>query len=188
MCHILPNNQLIHFCIAVQLINKTADSLHNSSSQEHNVTEAVSCSCNIQLYNPAISSILVTMYSTKTSQVNSRFSWKYWYQDQGFHGCRNDSQYLHRIPVAVVAWCCGQLWVWHMVCGRTCDGLYRFAFYLVNFGIPLGSHSEIDQIHLSSEAQCVSHHLPLVDCHKSQVATFHHWPRNRSSPKNWLMK
>ncbi len=30
--------------------------------------------------------------------------------------------------------------------------------------IPL--HSEIDHIHLSSEAQCVSHHLPLVDCHK----------------------
>ncbi len=26
-------------------------------------------------------------------------------------------------------------------------------------------HSEIDHIHLSSEAQCVSHHLPLVDCH-----------------------
>ncbi len=24
---------------------------------------------------------------------------------------------------------------------------------------------EIDQIHLSSEAQCVSHHLPPVDCH-----------------------
>ncbi len=29
--------------------------------------------------------------------------------------------------------CCGQLWVWHIVCGQTCDGLYRFAFYLVNF-------------------------------------------------------
>ncbi len=27
-----------------------------------------------------------------------------------------------------------------MVCGQTCDGLYRFAFYLVNFGIPFGSH------------------------------------------------
>ncbi len=117
--------------------------------------------------------------------------------------------------------CCGQLWLGHMVCGQTCDGLYRFAFYLVNFGIPFGSHpiksaqarhtgvhilptgihglcfgsyfsgplpqhslhhgplsrvhfgeslvirlySEIDQIHLSSEAQCVSHHLPPVDCH-----------------------
>ncbi len=53
-----------------------------------------------------------------------------------------------------------------MVCGQTCDGLYRFAFYLVSFGIPLGLYSEIDQIHLSSEAQCVSHHFPLVDCHK----------------------
>ena len=26
-------------------------------------------------------------------------------------------------------------------------------------------YSEIDQIHLSSEDQCVSHHLPPVDCH-----------------------
>ncbi len=38
------------------------------------------------------------------------------------------------------------------------------------WGVP--SHrlySEIDQIHLSSEAQCVSHHLPLVDCHILQL-------------------
>ncbi len=27
-------------------------------------------------------------------------------------------------------------------------------------------YSEIDQIHLSSEAQCVSHQLPQVDCHR----------------------
>ncbi len=26
-------------------------------------------------------------------------------------------------------------------------------------------YSEIDHIHLSSETQCVSHHLPQVDCH-----------------------
>ncbi len=37
---------------------------------------------------------------------------------------------------------------------------------LDRFGIPLG-YSEIDQIHLSSEAQCVSHHLPQVDCHNT---------------------
>ncbi len=37
--------------------------------------------------------------------------------------------------------CCGQLWVRHMVCGRTCDGLYHFVFYLVNFGIPYGSRA-----------------------------------------------
>ncbi len=36
-----------------------------------------------------------------------------------------------------------------MFCGRTCDELYHF--------------------HLSSEAQCVSHHLPLVDCHSNKV-------------------
>ena len=41
-----------------------------------------------------------------------------------------------------------------MICGQTCDGLYHFAFY-----------SEIDHIYLSIEAQCVSHHLPPVDCH-----------------------
>ncbi len=29
-----------------------------------------------------------------------------------------------------------------MICGQTCDGLYHFAFYLVNFGIPCGSHTQ----------------------------------------------
>ncbi len=58
--------------------------------------------------------------------------------------------------------CCGQLWVWHMICGQTCDGLYHFAFCLVNFW-------EIDHIHLSSEAQCVSHLYPQVDCHNKQT-------------------
>ncbi len=33
----------------------------------------------------------------------------------------------------------------------------------------LGLYSEIDHIHLSSEAQCVSHHLPLVDCHSQLI-------------------
>ncbi len=59
------------------------------------------------------------------------------------------------------ALCCGQLWVRHMICGQTCDGLYHFAFSL----IVLGLYSEIDHIHLSSEAQCVSHLYPQVDCH-----------------------
>ncbi len=45
---------------------------------------------------------------------------------------------------------CGQLWVWHIVCGLTCDGLS-----LVN-----RLYSEIDQTYLSIEAQCVSHHYP----------------------------
>ena len=34
---------------------------------------------------------------------------------------------------------CGQLWVWHIVCGQTCDGLYHFTFCLITFGIPIGS-------------------------------------------------
>ncbi len=31
--------------------------------------------------------------------------------------------------------------VWHIVCGQTCDGLYHFVFYLINFGIPYGSRT-----------------------------------------------
>ncbi len=65
--------------------------------------------------------------------------------------------------------CCGQLWVRHMICGQTCDELYHFIFCTDRFGIPLGLYSEINHIHLSSEAQRVSHHLPLVDCHKNSM-------------------
>ncbi len=64
--------------------------------------------------------------------------------------------------------CCGQLWVRHMICGQTCDRLYHFTFLIDRLGIPLG-YSEIDHIHLSSEAQCVSHHLPPVDCHSCKM-------------------
>ncbi len=35
-------------------------------------------------------------------------------------------------------------------------------------------YSEIDHIHLSSEAQCVSHHLLLVDCHILVHSTFYY--------------
>ncbi len=60
---------------------------------------------------------------------------------------------------------CGQLWVWHMVCGQTWDGLYHLVFYLVILGYlsdPSRSrlYSEIDHTYLSIEAQCVSHHYP----------------------------
>ncbi len=33
-------------------------------------------------------------------------------------------------------------------------------------------YSEIDHIHLSSEAQCVSHHLPPMDCHIHQGGSY----------------
>ncbi len=36
--------------------------------------------------------------------------------------------------------CCGQLWVRHMICGQTCDGLYHFTFYLIGLGYPLDSN------------------------------------------------
>ncbi len=53
--------------------------------------------------------------------------------------------------------CCGQLWVRHVFCGRACDELYHFPLY-----------SEIDHIHLSSEASVsaiiypggLPHHTP----------------------------
>ncbi len=51
----------------------------------------------------------------------------------------------------------------------------------VHFGesLVVRLYSEIDQIHLSSEAQCVSHHLPPVDCHNQfelSVYTTEHVP------------
>ena len=45
---------------------------------------------------------------------------------------------------------------------KTCDGLCHFIFSIDRVGIP---YSEIDQIHLSIEAQCVTTLLPLGDCH-----------------------
>ncbi len=44
----------------------------------------------------------------------------------------------------------------------------------VHFGesLVIRLYSEIDQIHLSSEAQCVSHHLPQVDCHSLYINIF----------------
>ena len=41
---------------------------------------------------------------------------------------RCDFKYIHEGK------CCGQLWVWHIVCGQTCDGLYHFVFCLVILG------------------------------------------------------
>ncbi len=44
----------------------------------------------------------------------------------------------------------------------------------VHFGesLVIRLYSEIDHIHLSSEAQCVSHHLPQLDCHKNCQVDF----------------
>ncbi len=44
----------------------------------------------------------------------------------------------------------------------------------VHFGesLVVRLYSEIDQIHLSSEAHCVSHHLPQVDCHTHDEALY----------------
>ncbi len=74
--------------------------------------------------------------------------------------------FICHCPHGYNAWpagCCGQLWVWHMVCGQTCESLI------------VRLYSEIDQIHLSSEAQCASHHLPPVDCHKYKYYVFCHY-------------
>ncbi len=45
---------------------------------------------------------------------------------------------------------------------KTCAGLYHFGESLV-----IRFHSEIDQINLSTVAQCVTTLLPLGDCHSS---------------------
>ncbi len=64
--------------------------------------------------------------------------------------------YLITSPCLILPYC-GQLWVWHMICDQTCDGLYHFAFYLVNFGIPtFGSlvvrlYSEIDHTYILAQ-------------------------------------
>ena len=53
---------------------------------------------------------------------------------------------------------------------RACDGLYHFIFSIDRVGKPFGLYSGIDHLHLSIEAQCVSHLLPLGDhgdCHNS---------------------
>ena len=55
--------------------------------------------------------------------------------------CNGLWELLRMEAISISHQCCGQLWVWHIVCGQTCDGLYHFVFYLINFGIPLGSHT-----------------------------------------------
>ncbi len=52
---------------------------------------------------------------------------------------------------------------------KTCDGLYHFIFSIDSVGFqPVLWTFEIDQIHLSIEAQCVTTLLPLGDCHNNQ--------------------
>ena len=64
-----------------------------------------------------------------------------------------------------------------------CDGLCNltkimdrleapFGFQLKNQALETGVrfYSEIDQIHLSNEAQCVTARLPLCDCHNECTA------------------
>ncbi len=58
--------------------------------------------------------------------------------------------------------CCGQLWVRHMFCGR--DLWWIIPLHIFHWScwdtLVFRLHSEIDHIHLSSEAQCDSHQLP----------------------------
>ncbi len=58
-----------------------------------------------------------------------------------------------------------------------------------NQHLPMISESEIDHIHLSSEAQCVSHLYPQVDCHKNndQLITRGIW-KGRSEVLRWTAK
>ncbi len=73
-----------------------------------------------------------------------------------------------QVPVPVPAY--GSTWVvlWLLFC-RSAPSTFPVTWSTLKGPfrlVPsLRLYSEIDHIHLSSEAQCVSHHLPLVDCH-----------------------
>ncbi len=63
----------------------------------------------------------------------------------------------------VVLWLC-------FACPLPLRSLLHGPLSRVHFGesLVVRLYSEIDQIHLSSEAQCVCHHLPQVDCHRNR--------------------
>ncbi len=76
----------------------------------------------------------------------------------------------HNFPPKLIVACCG--WDFSSCCMlrpkmlqllRVAAKIPFVAGYLNTSQYRL--YSEIDHIHLSSEAQCVSHHLPQVDCH-----------------------
>ncbi len=58
--------------------------------------------------------------------------------------------------------------------------------FRVRFGESLvfGLYSEIDHLHLSSEAQCVSHLLPLGDCHNYNALVYQ-WDRGPMVLFSW---
>ncbi len=83
-----------------------------------------------------------------------------------------------------IALYCGQLWVWHIVCGQTCDGLYHFTFCLIIFGIPIGSltiksalarHTGVRRVFGSRQSdQCVN------------IGTYHIQPQRCTWVVLWL--
>ncbi len=58
----------------------------------------------------------------------------WWLQNASFISMIWNIGYINRPPMY-----CGQLWIRHMFCGRTCDELYHFTFCTDRFGIPSGS-------------------------------------------------
>ncbi len=71
--------------------------------------------------------------------------------------------YFHILPTCLHGLCFGFCFAGPLpLCSLLHGPLSR-----VNFGesLVVRLHSEIDHIHLSSEAQCVSHLYPQVDCH-----------------------
>ncbi len=74
--------------------------------------------------------------------------------------------------------------IWHMFCGQDLWWTIPLHIFhwscLLGYGPPIGVrfreslvvrlHSEIDQIHLSIEAQCVTTLLPLGHCHRRQIS------------------
>ena len=74
--------------------------------------------------------------------------------------------YIDRVDLQLKSWdYCGQLWVWHIVCGQTCDGLYHFT---------QKSTTPILALKLSVSATITPGGLPhdYVQCFTSIT---HHW-------------
>ncbi len=85
--------------------------------------------------------------------------------------------------VETLGTCCGQLWVWHMFCGKGLwwvmppNKIHGSHWNTIGACPPFGVrfpeslvirlYSEIGQIHLSTEAPCGTACLPLGDCHST---------------------
>ncbi len=121
----------------------------------------------------------------------SCFTWSFWDTDRIPHDQASPSQ-THRCPDACGSRQKGHVVIFHILptgihglCFGFCfsgplppHSLLHGPLSRVHFGesLVIRLYSEIEQIHLSSEAQCVSHHLPLVDCRNCNECNLYYGP------------